>query len=266
MRNLLAANFLRLRKNKLFWGLLAFSTGFGALVAFNYYEMSQIEPITLDGAFFTYPLTVCILTAVFVPLFFGREYSDSAIRNKVAAGHPRAAIYAANLLTGTAVSLLLCAAYMAVVAAIGIPLVGPVSMDPGQAVLMVLGSLAAMAACSALSTLVSMACTSKSISAVVCILGVFLLLIASIYLRSRLDAPEFYELPWGEGLVENPQCLSGTQRAVCEFVYNLLPPSQAIQYASRQTQNLGQMPLYSLLVILLSTEAGIALFRRKDLK
>ena len=70
----------------------------------------------------------------------------------------------------------------------------------------------------------------------------------------------------GEGLVENPQCLSGTQRAVCEFVYNLLPPSQAIQYASRQAQNLGQMPLYSLLVILLSTGAGIALFRRKDLK
>ena len=266
MRNLLAANFLRLRKSVLFWGALAFCLGVGALMSLQLYQMNQYEYFPLDGAFFTYPIFVCIIIAVFIPLFFGRDYSDHTIRRKVAAGHPRAAIYAANLLTGTAVSLLLCAAYMAVVAAIGIPLVGPVSMDPGQAVLMVLGSLAAMAACSALSTLVSMACTSKSTSAVVCILGAFLLLIASIYLRSRLDAPEFYELPWGEGLVENPQCLSGTQRAVCEFVYNLLPPSQAIQYASRQAQNLGQMPLYSLLVILLSTGADIALFRRKDLK
>ena len=84
-----AANFLRLRKNKLFWGLLAFSAGFGALVAFNYYEMSQIEPITLDGAFFIYPMTACILTAVFIPLFLGREYSDSTIRNKVSAGCSR---------------------------------------------------------------------------------------------------------------------------------------------------------------------------------
>lgn len=265
MRNLLAANFLRLGKSALFWGVLAFCLGAGALMALQLYQMNQYEDFPLDGAFFTYPIFVCIIIAVFIPLFFGRDYSDHTIRNKVAAGHPRAAIYAANLLTDTAVSLLLCAAYMAVVAAIGIPLVGPVSMALEQAALMVLGSLAAMAACSALSTLVSMACTSKSISAVVCILGVFLLLIASIYLRSRLDAPEFYEVPWGD-LVENPQCLRGTQRAVCEFVYNLLPPSQAIQYASRQTQNLGQMPLYSLLVILLSTGAGIALFRRKNLR
>lgn len=274
MRRLLAANFFRLRKSGLFWGLLAFCLGAGALMAFQLYQMNQYEYFPLDGAFFTYPIFVCVIIAVFIPQFFGRDYSDHTVRNKVAAGHPRATIYAANLLTGTAVPLLLCVAYMAVVAAIGIPLVGPVSMDAGQAALMVLGSLVAMAACSALSTFVSMACTSKSISAVVCILGVFLLLIASIYLRSRLDAPEFYtdyfvneagEVVWGD-LVENPQCLSGTQRAVYEFFYNLLPPSQAIQYASRETQNLWQMPLYSLLVILLSTGAGIVLFRKKDLK
>ena len=37
MRNLLSANFLRLRKSVLFWGLLAVSFGLGALIAFNYY-------------------------------------------------------------------------------------------------------------------------------------------------------------------------------------------------------------------------------------
>ena len=280
MRNLLSANLLRLRKSVLFWGSLAFCFGIGALMAFQLYQMNQYEHFPLDGAFFTYPIFVCIITAVFIPQFFGREYSDHTIRSKVTAGHPRASIYAANLLTGTAVSLLLCAAYMAAVAMIGIPLVGPVSMDAELAVQMVLGSLVTMAAFSALFTLISMVSSRKSISAVVCILGVFLLLIASIYLRSRLDAPEFYDAPEfftecsvneaGEivwvGLVDNPQYLSGTQRAVCEFLYNLLPHSQAIQYASRQTQNLWQMPLYSLLVILLSTGAGLLLFRRKELK
>ncbi len=121
MRNLLAANFLRLGKSALFWGALAFCLGAGALMALQLYQMNQYEDFPLDGAFFTYPIFVCIIIAVFIPLFFGRDYSDHTIRNKVAAGHPRAAIYAANLLTDTAVSLLLCAAYMAVVAAIGIP-------------------------------------------------------------------------------------------------------------------------------------------------
>lgn len=274
MRNLLSANLLRLRKSVLFWGSLAFCFGIGVLMAFQLYHMNQYEYFPLDGAFFTYPIFVCIITAVFIPQFFGREYSDHTIRSKVTAGHPRASIYAANLLTSTAVSLLLCAAYMAAVAAIGIPLVGPVSMDAELAVQMVLGSLVTMAAFSALFTFVSIACTRKSISAVVCILSVFLLLFASIYLESRLDAPEFYtgysvneagEVVWGN-LVENPQYLGGTQRAVCEFFYNLLPPSQAIQYASRQSQNLGRMPLYAMTVILLSTAAGLLLFRRKDLK
>lgn len=274
MRNLLSANVLRLRKSILFWGALAFSFSIGALMAFQCYQMSQYESLSLDGAFFTYPILICIITSVFIPQFFGREYSDHTVRNKVTAGLPRAAIYASNLLTGTAVSLLLCAAYMAAVAAVGIPLVGPVSMDAELAVRMVLGSLVTMAAFSALFTLVSMVSSRRPISAAVCILGVFLLMIASIYLKSRLDAPEFYtdysvneagEVVWGD-LVANPQYLGSTERAVYEFFYNLLPHSQAIQYASQQTQNLGWMPLYSLAAAALSTGAGIALFRKKDLK
>ena len=141
MRNLLAANLLRLRKNKLFWGLLAFSAGFGALVAFNYYEMSQIEPITLDGAFFIYPMTACILTAVFIPLFLGREYSDSTIRNKVSAGCSRFLVYAANLLTAAAASLLFCAAHMIAVTVVGTPLIGFIAMEANLAVPLALGSL-----------------------------------------------------------------------------------------------------------------------------
>ncbi len=273
MRRLLAANFFRLRKSGLFWGLLAFCAGFGALIAFNYYEMSRMEPIALDGAFFAYPLTASILTAAFVPLFFGTEHSDGAIRSKAAAGHARASIYAANLLTGMAASLLFCGAHMGASAAVGIPLVGPLELDAGTAFLISLGSLAAMAAFCALFTLVVMNCGRKSLSAVVCILGVFLLLLAAVYLRSRLLAPEYLNGSWsakGEfipgGPVPNPQYLGGARRTVFEALYALLPSSQAIEYASREAQNLRWMPLYSLAVAALSTGAGIALFRKKDLK
>lgn len=272
MRNLLSANFFRLRKSALFWGTLAFSAAFGGLVAYNYYEMSQTEAITLDGAFFIYPLTTCVLTAVFIPLFFGREYSDSAIRNKLVAGRSRFLVYGANLLTAAAVSLLFCAAHMAAVTAVGVPLIGFIAMDARLAVPLVLGSLVTMAAFCALFTLIVMNCSRKSLSAVVCILGVFLLLFAAVWLRSRLLSPEYVNGVWTAAGIyipgepaPNPQYLSGG-RAFFELLYALLPSSQAIEYASRETGNLRWFPLYSLAVAALSTGAGVLLFRRKDLK
>ena len=273
MRNLLAANFFRLKRSLLFWGILAFSFCAGTLISFNYYEMSQQESIPLDGAFFSYPILACILTAVFIPLFFGREYSDSTIRNKIAMGRPRPLIYAANLLTGMAASALFCAAYMAVVLAAGIPLVGPLETAPELTALIILGSLAALAAFCALFTLVVMNCSKKSTAAVVCVLGTFLLLVAAIYLRSRLLSPEYLNGSWnadGEFIpgvpVPNPQYLGGTQRMVFALLYSLLPSSQVIEFASQQAQDPGRMLLYSLAVIVLTTAAGTLLFRKKDLK
>lgn len=274
MCNLLSAGFLRVRKSALFWGALALSFGLGAWMAFNYAQMNQYDSFTLDGAFFVYPILVCLITAVFIPLFFGPEYGSGAIRNKVTVGRSRPLIYGANLLVSMAVSLLFCVAYMTAVTVVGAPLVGFIVMDARLAVLTVLGSMVTMAAFCALFTLVVMVCSRKTVSAVICVLGVFLLLIASIYMRSRLEAPEYYtdysldangELVCGD-LAANPQYLSGTRRAVFEFLHDLLPSSQAVQYASQQTQNLCRMPLYALTVIVLATGAGIVLFRKKDLK
>lgn len=270
----MSANFLRLRKSGLFWGLMALSFCFGAVIAFNYYEMSQYESISLDGAFFVYPIFSALLISIFIPLFFGREHSDHAIRNKVAAGHSRAAIYAANLITGMAAALLFCTAYMAAVTAVGAPLVGFLEMEAGSAVFIVLGSFAAMAAFCALFTFATMLCGQKSLSAVICVLGVFLMLIASAYIKSKLDAHEHYLhyslatdggiLP--DGFAANPYYLSDTQYTAFKLLHNLLPSSHAVRYSSRQTQNLDTMPLYALTTFTLSTGLGLVLFQRKDLK
>ncbi len=273
MRNLLAANFFRLGKSRIFWGLLGVMLALGGLLVLNYWQMNQEEHFPLDGAFFTYPILACIVTAVFIPLFFGAEYSGGCIRQKVAAGHSRPLIYAANLLVGTAASVLFCAAYMAAVAAMGTPLVGPIEMAPELAALIIFGSLAAMAALCALFTFVVMLCDRKTVAAVVCVLGVFLLFIAGIYIRSRLLSPEYLSGSWNEAgeyvpgrPTPNPQYLGGAQRTVFEVLNVLLPTCQAVQYASQQAQDPGWMLLCSLTVIALSTTAGILLFRKKDLK
>ena len=172
-----------------------------------------------------------------------------------------------------AASALFCGAYMLAALTVGTPLIGFLAADAQQAALLTLGSLAAMAAFCALFTLAAMNCSRKSVSAVVCVLGVFLLLLAAVYVRSRLLAPEYLngflnargEFVPGR-LTPNPQYLGGAPREVFKLLYALLPSSQAVEYASRQTGNLHWMPLWALAVTALSTAAGIVLFQRKDLK
>lgn len=273
MTNMLSANFLRLRKSRLFWSLMAFGFGFGALVTLNYYEMNRlVEDFPLDGAFFLYPVPACVLTAVFVPLFFGREYSDHTIRNKVETGYPRPAIYAANLLTAIATTILFCAGHMVVVAAMGTSLVGFMVIDLQSAVLIILGSMAALAALCALFTLIVMVCDRKSLSVASCILAAFFLLIASIYIRSRLLAPEYitYSFNAAGNLVQippkaNPEYVGGIQRTFFVFLNEALPSSQLVRYVSWDVPSFGEL-LWSLAAVVLSTGAGIALFRKKDLK
>lgn len=273
MRNLLSANFFRLRRSALLWGLLAFNAGFGVLVTLNYYDMNRLAgDFPLDGAFFLYPVPASVLTAVFIPLFFGREYGDHAIRNKVAVGCSRPVIYVTNLLTAMAVTILFCAGYMVVVAVAGTALVGFMVMELESAVLIVLGSLAALAALCALFTVIVMVCGRKSLSAMSCVLGIFLLLIASIYIRSRLLAPECitYSFNAAGNLVQvpprvNPEYLGGIQRAAFSFLNETLPSSQLVRYVSWEVPSSWEI-LCSLSVIALSTGAGIFLFRKKDLK
>ena len=75
----------------------------------------------LEGQFFEYAAFIGILAAAFISLFLGTEYSNGAIRNKVAVGHSRLSIYFAGLITGFAASLLCMAGYMLSCLAVGAP-------------------------------------------------------------------------------------------------------------------------------------------------
>lgn len=283
MRNLLSANFLRLKKSGLFWGLLGVMFALGAAFTLQrvweqvtYAEFSGLYYI--DEAFFNYAMIIGILMAVFVPLFFGTEYSDGGFRNKLAVGHSRVRVYLAHTITAVAAAILFCLAYILAALAVGIPLLnGGIERPIPIFLLNLLGSLVLAAAYSALFTLITLNVRQKAVSAVICILGTLTIIFASFYVRARLSEPETW---FNYGTDEtgevtmleypNDRYLQGAERAVYEFVYDFLPMTQSMQYYSSYTKEHApqtqRMIAYSALISTLSTAGGAALFRKKDLK
>ena len=272
MTRLLSANLLRLKKSHLFWGTLALSFGFGVWVAVSQVlEQMKYGGFEDSPAFSRYTSVVGMVIAVFVPLFFGTEYSDGTIRNKLITGQSRISIYLADLITASVCSMLFFIAYFIACFAVGAPfmssgLLRHLETQPTVFVLTL--------AYSALFLLITLNCARKTTSAVVCILGAFILLMVGIYLNGRLEAPEYitgYELSVDGQVVPaepelNPDYLQGTKREVYQFLYDFTPGGQTVQYSMVAAGNLHLMPLYSLIILIVSTGAGTALFRRKDLR
>lgn len=274
MRNLLSANFFRLRKNLLFWGTLAVSFGFGLFTIYiQLSDRSLGREIRLDSILFFYAMVTGLFSAVFISLFFGTEYSDGAIRNKITVGLGRFQIYLANLLTGYAVALFSTAAYLLAVFALGVPFIGGLTTPAPVILLNLLGTLVMEASFCAMFTFVAMNCAKKAAAAVSCILLFFGLMIASTYVQSRLEAPEYIAdyIITADGVDRtepepNPMYLRGAERDLYEFAYDLIPTGQASQYTMMEAARPARLALCGLVLAALFSGAGAALFRRKDLK
>ncbi len=286
MTKLLSANFLRLWKSTAFRVCMIVCAALGVLTILGEFqfqvstgadlsvpEVAQYKAL-LEKEFFQYVGIAGILAASFISVFFGTEYSDGTIRNKIAVGHSRLSIYFANLITGFAASLLCIAGYMLSCLAVGVPLLGWFTKPAPLLLATIAGSALMLAAFCAIFTFAAMNSSKKSTSVVVCLLGVFLLLFAAVYLDARLGAPEFiqgYEMSVNGEIVNsvpepNPHYLRGTARTVYQFLYDLLPTGQSLQYTMLSfTEPLRLMGLAAAVTALFSA-AGAALFRRKDLK
>ena len=275
MTNLLRANFFRLRKNFLFWGTLALNAAFGAAMCVARFQEHRTYGflVSLDSVFFGWAMSIGLLLSIFIPLFFGTEYSDGAIRNKMVLGHSRVSIYLANFLTGFAAALAFNAAYMLASALVGIPLIGWLTADTGVVLLCTVGAVVMTAAYCAIFTLITMLLSRKAAASVMAMTAVLLLFVAAVSVSERLNAPPeivFYSLSIDgepqDHLEPNPLYLEGAARAAYEFVSDLLPTGQSNQYANLTFARPGRMMALSAALTALFTGTGIFLFRRKDLK
>lgn len=276
MRKLMSANFARLMKDKVFWGGIIFMFVVGFYLPFSNH-MTAVkfgEKGMLDSVFFTYATIIGILMAAFSSLFTGTEYSDGTIRNKVTAGHTRAAIYLSSLTVNIASSLMMCLSYIAAASVSGVIFTGFLKTGADLILPMLLGTAMMTAAFCAVFTFIGMLNQNKASAAVICIIGIVVLFIASIFISARLHEPKVYEGyiyadENGEivtvGDEANLNYIDGTKREVYEFLMDFLPTGQSLQYSQMAAVHLWRMPLYSIMITIVLTGAGIILFQRKDI-
>lgn len=274
MNKLLIAGFTRLRKNKLFWLLTIFSIGLALFMIYSRYcDMKAYgEVVGVGQIMFNYSTIVGIVIAIFTSLFLGVDYSDGTIRNKISVGHKRSDIYLSNLLIISVTSLFSYILFIAIVAIIGIPLLGGITISIPK-LLMLLGCIfATIITYSSIFTLIAMMISNKAITAIVSIMLAFGMMMAAVICLNILNTQEFIQeasLVDGEMKFEevpNPKYPSEEKRKVCQTLLDINPAGQMFQFVGRAVPNLKVLPLYSLGEFIVFAGTGILLFKKKDLK
>ena len=279
MSRLLCADFAKLKKNRFFWLCIIGMVGFGLFMKImEYITMQQYadEAPPLDSMLSVYSMVIGFLTAAFVSLFVGTEYSDGTIRNKIIIGHSRAAIYFSNLITCSAAGFFMCLAYLLPALAAGIPLCGIKTADFRYLAGMILCSFIMTLAFTSLCTLVGMLCQNKAMTAVITILSVCLLFAASVYISAKLNEPETYPeisafADDGSVIdardVPNPGYVRGTQRQIYEFLDEFLPTGQSVILTrGGKGASFLLMSAYSAGITAVAAGIGIFIYRKRDIK
>ena len=283
MGKLICAELLRLRKNRLFWALLAVIAAactYACLMNRNpapYYEWMVFEITSV----------LSFVGAAFVGLFNGTEYSDGTMRNKLVVGHTRMAIYGANLCVNAVACVAFQGTVFAVMGTLGPLFIGTLG-QPVEIAFYMLCSLLVMAAFAALYTAIAMVSGRKA-GAIVAAFGIaFALILISSGIWDRLAEPETLQngpvVVHEDGTIgidvteisENPLYVpEGVVRDALTVINSSLPSGQMIALAdlillTRSPElDLAQhwyWPLGSTAFTLLVTAVGLTLFSRKDIK
>lgn len=278
MNKLITANLLRIRKSKSFWGGLLFMVLMAYFVAYQRYysaEMYQIDYI-LDNTFFTGAIFGSFALAIFCSLYFGTEYSEGTMRNKVIAGHTRNTIYLANLTAASIVAIVYSTVFFLIHLGIGFFLEGRFDLTLGNLLLLAFGVYMLLLSMAGIYTLIGMLVQNKSIVSLTSILTVVFLVLLAMYSLNKLTEPEMIPAytswngsPFYEVDTPNPEYVEGTRRKVHEFILQTTPGGQMLQFTSIGAFDLVEperLPIYSGSLLLITIGLGIPLFYKKDLK
>ncbi len=276
MNKLLRSNFSRLWKNKLFWLCMGAMLVYSIVYMLNgcrqaVMDMTEYE-YGLEQYYFHFALSIGFFCTLFGSMFFGTEYSDGTIRNKMIVGHTRTDIYMSSLVTTFIATLLMMSAWL-VGALIGVPALGFWKMGVLHLLEYLLIAVMLVLAFSAICTVVNILSSNKAVTVVISILLFLGFLIFASMVYSRLSEPEM-----ASGVVltangfemakptPNPQYVTGLTRKIYDFLVDFLPTGQGLRLWQLEIRNPIRMLVSSAFITVLTTAGGIFAFKRKNIK
>ncbi len=276
MRKLLSANFFRLWRDKIFWAGCIFMFCFGAFsVCTRYRDAVQlhIDVPPFEALFFIYIEIIGCLAAIFCTMFFGAEYGDGTIRNKLIVGCRRTDIYLSGWVVSFTAALLMCVCFLLSYSTLGAFLLGNPAMKTGDLLLCLLVSVFTVAAYVSIYHMLSTMITQKAYSVILCILLYLLLTVLAVVIINRLNAPEFIEVRSlaADGTLTtaaepNPKYLQPDARKLYQFFLDFQPLGQAMQLGTCSVIHPWLMIALSAAVSAAATAVGVFALKKKDIK
>ncbi len=272
MLNLIKAGLIRLKKDKLFWGLAIFTIVFAlALLISAYINTNKYNEIYKTIDFFPrVGIIISFYIAIIISIFIGSEYSCGTIRNKIMMGHNRKSIYLANFVVMSIVTLIYVLLFILVVGFIGIILFGKIDISISKILYLILTIILLSIAMAAINVFVAMNVTSRTISSMINIMLVVILFYGCMVVYGILSHPETINQATvtDEGTVyeevPNSMYFSGNMRTFYQIILNVVPEGQVICLNADEV-DYTYYPLYSIGIILIFTSLGIYLFNKKDI-
>lgn len=276
MNKLLRSNFSRLWKNIIFWICMGAMFVYAIVYMLNgcrqaTMDMSEYQ-YSIDNYYFHFALLIGFFCTLFSSMFFGTEFSDGTIRNKIIVGHTRENIYLASLITTFTATLVIMSVWL-VSALVAVPTLGFWKIGVFRLVLFLLISAMFVLAYSAIFTVINMLSSNKALTVLISILLFLGLLVFASVIYNSLSEPETVSgvLITQNGLEmaepsPNPNYITGVKREIYSFIVDFLPTGQGIRLWRLEITNPVRMLASSLFIAVISTAGGLFAFKKKNIK
>lgn len=277
-------------RSKLFWIFMILSVIF---CVYNIYDVATMpaefarseEPYgyVFESALYFYIMAYCFAAAVIDSLFISREHANGTLRNKIISGHSRASVYLTELIVCSVTGLIMFIVNLAI---ISLPFLkfGIHGMDGGVTMRRIILIAVLIIVINALFVLFSMLISSRASSIVWTIVFIIIMIVSSGLIQDKLDSDSYSRIRREEGeYYDESKILSVTERKIYKAFDRILPTDQVLHtydiddyltdYKDPSTVSqkklntaLAGICLLDAVTIAVVTTAGIALFRKKDLK
>ncbi len=276
MNKLLRSYFSRLWKDKLFWLCMGAMLIYAVAFMLNGCRQATVDmseyQYSIDKYYFHFALSIGLFCSVCSSMFFGTEYNDGTIRNKIIVGHTRTDIYLASLITTFAATLMILSVWL-VGALVAVPALGFWKIGVWRLLSYLLIAVMFVLALSAICTVINMLSSGKANTFLVSILLFIGLLLLASMIYNGLSEPEMISgvqiTQNGLDMTEpspNPNYVTGMRREIYDFAVDFLPTGQGLRMWQLEIAHPVRMIVSSLFITVVTTAGGMFAFKKKNIR